>query len=133
MRVYTVYRPPGPDAGEEPILIRDGLSWPAFLFTGFWALWRGLWLLALALFAAEAALGVVLELAGVGAATRIAAALGLAFLIGCGANDWRRHGLARRGATFEGVVAAMGGDAALRRWCDLHPVDHVPVGRGGST
>jgi len=121
MRVYTVYRPPGPDAGEDPILIREGFCWPAFLFTAFWALWHGLWRVALALFAAEIALGAVLGLSGAGEATRFAAGLGLAFLVGCSANDWRRSGLARRGATFEGLVAASGDDAALRRWGDLHP------------
>ncbi|MEE8332835.1 MAG: DUF2628 domain-containing protein [Alphaproteobacteria bacterium] len=121
MRVYTVYRSPGPVAGDEPILIREGFSWAAFLFTGFWALWHGLWLVALALFAAEVALGVALEFAGVGDVTRAAAAFGIAFLIGCGAHDWRRSGLVRQGATFEGLVAANGIDAALRRWSDLHP------------
>ena len=121
MRVYTVYRPPGPTAGDEPILIREGFSWPAFLFTGLWALWHRLWLVALALFAAQAALGLALVFAGLGDATRIAAGLGIAFLIGCGAQDWRRAGLARRGAAFEGLVAANDADAALRRWGDLHP------------
>ena len=121
MRVYTVYRPPGPDAGEDPILIREGFCWPAFLFSAFWALWHGLWLVALALFAAEVALGAALELSGAGQATQLAAGLGLAFLIGCAANDWRRRSLTRRGAALEGIVAARGSDAALRRWGDLHP------------
>jgi len=123
MRVYTVYRPPGPDAGDDPLLIREGFCWPAFLFTAFWALWHGLWLVALALLAAEAALGAALEISGAGEATRLAAGLGLAFLVGASANDWRRRWLVRRGATFEGVVAATDDDAAIRRWGDLHPAN----------
>jgi len=121
MRVYTVHSPPGPTAGEEPILIKEGFCWPAFLFGGFWALWHGLWLVALAVFAAEGALAAGLALAGLSNTTQTAAGLALAFLIGCSANDWWRHDLARRGATFDGVVAASGADAALRRWGELHP------------
>ena len=50
--------------------------------------------------------------------------VGLAFMIWVGmeGNDWRRHGLARRGWRDGGVIAADSADAAMRRYWDLKAV-----------
>ena len=60
------------------------------------------------------------------AASLAAAGLAYGLIIGFGANDWRRAGLARRGWRQAGVVAAIDADAALRRHYDLHGVPGVP-------
>ena len=51
-----------PRSGDTAV-IKDGFSWPAFFFSFIWALFKRLWLLAIALFVAGMVarfLGVVL-------------------------------------------------------------------------
>jgi hypothetical protein len=47
MRTFKVFLPDGAEpaiAAERARFVRDGFSWPAFLFGPFWLLARGLWL-----------------------------------------------------------------------------------------
>ncbi|MDA0651780.1 MAG: DUF2628 domain-containing protein [Proteobacteria bacterium] len=121
MRVYTLHHPTGADVlQEDPVLVREGFNWYAAVFTGLWALWAGMWLVALLLFAAAAALLIGLELAGAERSVELA---GIRFsaIVGFCANDWRRAKLHRRGYRLQGVVAATNMDSARRRWFDLHP------------
>jgi hypothetical protein len=122
MRVYTVHSLPGADAFDDPpVLVREGFSWPAALFSGFWALWHGMWLFALLLFAIVAGLEAGLHVLGADPVVRGAVAIGFFLIVGFCGHDWRRARLARRGYRFEGVIAATGFDLAQRRWFDLHP------------
>ena len=125
MRIYTVHSLPGADALESPpILLREGFSWTAALLTGLWALWHGLWVAALLIFAAGAVVLGALGFAGANDATLWVAMSGVALVVGFGGHDWRRAKLARQGYRMEGVVAATGFEAALRRWFDMHPPGH---------
>ena len=122
MRVYTLHHPSGADVlTDDPVLIREGFNWPAAIFTGLWALWAGLWLVAALIFLAGAGLQVALELVGASQMVQIVAAIGLSAIIGFCANDWRRAKLHRQGYRLQGVVAASDMDSARRRWFDLHP------------
>lgn len=122
MRVYTYHDQPGASAlANEPVLIREGFSWPAALFSVFWALWYGLWRVALALLAVGAALEVGLAFFGADSLVQAVAGIGLATIIGFCANDWRRTKLGKQGYRLAGIVAADTVDAARRRWFDLHP------------
>lgn len=122
MRVYTLHYPSGADAlREEPILIKEGFNWVAAIFTGLWALWKGLWLVALVILVVSGGLQVALELVGADQTVHITAGLGLSVIVGFCANDWRRAKLRRRGFRLQGVVAAGDMDSARRRWFDMHP------------
>ncbi len=122
MRVYTLHYPTGADVlQEDPVLVREGFNWYAALFTSLWALWSGLWLVALLLFVAAAALLIGLEFAGAGRSVELAAGIGCSAIVGFCANDWRRDKLHRQGYRLQGVVAAANMDSARRRWFDLHP------------
>lgn len=50
MAIFTVHLPktaPGQlPASEKIVFLRDGFSWPAFLFGPFWLAWRRAWLAA---------------------------------------------------------------------------------------
>jgi hypothetical protein len=122
MRVYTVHIAPGE---TDPVLIKEGFSWPAFFFSLPWALWNRLWLVALLVVVVAGALDVSLMYAGLNEVVRFAAGLGYSVIVGYLANDWRRSRLARRGLRMEGIVAARGSDMARRRWFDLHPATIV--------
>lgn len=50
MAIFTVHLPPTA-AGQRPapekiVFLRDGFSWPAFIFGPFWLAWRRAWLVA---------------------------------------------------------------------------------------
>jgi hypothetical protein len=132
MRVYTVHmRPdsPLPDGGSVDggsvdggavdggvALVREGFSWPAFLFGPVWALALGLWVVAAALLAAGAVFGLAFELGGADFPMRAAIAVGFQALVGFTANDFQRWSLARRGFAEADLVAAPDLAAAERRY-----------------
>ena len=122
MRLYTVHIPVGGRIpGEEPILLKEGFCWPAFFFSFLWALWHRLWLVALLLVLASAALEAVMSQFGANDTLRGAVTLGVAVFVGATANDWRRRGLAKKGYRLTDIVAAGDEDAACRRWGDAQP------------
>jgi hypothetical protein len=120
VRIYLVHV--APDAGHsdpDPVLLKDGFSFSAFLFTGLWALWHRMWLVAALTFCGWILLEAALAFSA--AADELGLIVRLAFcaFIGFGANDWLSATLVRRGYDLAGVVAAPRPDAALRRWFDL--------------
>lgn len=126
MRVYTYHEVPGASPlVEDPILIKEGFNWPAALFTVVWAVWHGLWLVALIILAAGVALEAALYLLGADPITQMAASAGLAAIVGFGGNDWRRRALGKQGYRFEGLVAAESVESARRRWFDRYPPGQV--------
>ncbi len=122
MRVYTVHlRRHGLIPDQDLVLVREGFSFWAFLFTFVWALWHCMWWTALGLF-------IVMMAAGLGAETLLGSGLGsfavtlaLALAIGYLAGDLRCRDLQARGFAEVGVVAAPDADAALFRFLDQQP------------
>jgi hypothetical protein len=122
MRVYTVHiRRPPLDPQRDIRLVKEGFSWPALLFSVFWALWHHLWLVAAGIFAAELALASILELLGADPATRAAVSVGFSVLLGVLGNDIRRWTLFRRGYLQVAVVTGDDRDTAERRFWDQRP------------
>lgn len=127
MRFYTVHLP-GEDEGVggsadgaalgRAVLVREGFNWLAFFFAPFWALGEGLWLTALPLIAALAAIIVVPLALGLGPLLPVVLGLGYGVLAGMSANDWRRAGLAARGWRLVEVVAAPDRARALIRYSE---------------
>jgi len=104
------------------VLIKEGFSWPAFVFGILWALWNRLWIVAVVFLAAELALGFGLKLIGMGPEVQALASVGLALVIGFVANDLRSWSLGRwDGFEAEGVVAADGLQEAERRFLAERP------------
>ncbi|MFQ5784888.1 MAG: DUF2628 domain-containing protein [Alphaproteobacteria bacterium] len=119
MRVYTVHLDPLSVADDRgAVLVREGFSWGAALFTVFWALYRRLWGWAAVLLAADAALGLGVAWLGIDRPGETAVVVGYRVLVGCHANDWRRAGLGRRGRVFADIVAARNAGGAERRFFD---------------
>ena len=89
-----------PDRGF--VRVKTGFSWPAFFFGGFWAIAKGLWLVALAMLALD---GIIWFCSGYAAARQNdgLAAAGFVFQIaywairGRRANGWWRAKLLRQG------------------------------------
>ncbi|MEE2760090.1 MAG: DUF2628 domain-containing protein [Pseudomonadota bacterium] len=103
-------------AAEDAEAVKEGFSWPAFVLSGFWALWHCLWLAALTYFSANVILGVLLVMAGADALASSIATLALAAIVGWTANDFRRAKLQARGYTEQAPVIAGTGNVAISRY-----------------
>ena len=131
MRFYTVHLP-GNDVGAEDgtlgraILVREGFNWLAFFFAPFWALAEGLWLAAVPLIAALAAIVAVPQVLGLGLLLPVVLGLGYGVLAGMSANDLRRAGLAARGYRLVEVVAAPSRAQALIRYAEAMTPASMP-------
>ena len=122
MKVFTVYtRRHGLDPDRDIVFVKEGFCWPAFFFSVLWALWSRRWLVALGLFAAEAAASAVMVALNADLRSRLIVSVGLAAIIGVLGNDLRRWTLERRGFVLCDIVTGGDGDAAERRFFDRHP------------
>lgn len=121
MRVYTVHVPPFPHRESDPVLIKEGFCWPAFLFGPLWMLIHRLWLAFAVLVVITLILGVAADAFGLGQVPQAIVLLAIAVLVGAHGNDMRRHALVRRGYRDGGVVAARNYDEALTRYIDADP------------
>ena len=116
MRIYTVHIDPLSVADDRgAVIIAEGFSWPAAVFSIFWALYHGLWDWALVLLAAGLALSAAVGFSGLDGLGAVAVEIGFAALVGATSNDWRRWVLARRGYRLDDIVSAADmGDAEQR-------------------
>ncbi|MDE0059787.1 MAG: DUF2628 domain-containing protein [Defluviicoccus sp.] len=119
MRIYAAYIDPASLAEDRAVtLVKDGICWPALLFSFLWAAWHRMWWTALALFAGVAAALAGLAASGAHPATGLACVAALSVYIGGAANDWRCRGLERRGRRLAAVVAGRSADDAARRFLE---------------
>ena len=130
MAVYTVHEPPrrNDDAlahTERFTFVRDGFSWPAFLFAPLWMLRYRLWLALIVYLLVVFTLGAATRVLGDGDWLR-ATSLLVSLLVGFESSSLRRYGLARRGWKTLGVVVGDDLEAAERRFFDAWAAGSVP-------
>lgn len=120
MRCFTVHRrDTGLFTEPDAVLVKEGFCWPAFFFTVLWALWQRMWLVAFLILVVQVAAGVLSTWLGLVESAQYALTLGIMLIVGYGANDWRRHSLARRRYEETGVVCAGDRDEAELRMLQL--------------
>jgi hypothetical protein len=120
MAAYTLHldqnaRPGEGAALERAVVLRDGFSWWALMFQPLWFLWHRLWLAALVVIAAIAALAVTCSLLNVTAGATLTAQFALALFFAHEANAIRALTLARRGRPAVDTVIADDRDSAEAR------------------
>ena len=103
-KVYTAHVRGRGRIDADLVFVKDGFSWPAFFFTGIWALWHRLWLFALIVFASGFAVGFASDFLDLDPLTDAAVGLAWAVLVGYEANDARRRALARRDFDLKDIV-----------------------------
>lgn len=101
---------------REPVLLRDGFAWGAFVLGPVWLLLHRAWVSAGLSFAALLLTGALLPNPAAGIAT-----LALMVLLGLSANDLRGWALEQRGYAMHHVVAARSFDDALARLLTVRP------------
>ena len=122
MRHYTVHlRRHGLDPDRDIVLVKEGFSWPAFLFSFLWALRHRLWLASAAIFLAVAAVNAAIYWLRPDVLSQAVLSLGLGVIIGYLGNDLRRRKLTHQGFAFAGAVSGADPDQALRRYLDNQP------------
>lgn len=112
MKQYKVFKHP---TGVMEA-VKQGWSWPGFLFGPLWALAKKMWLLGGLYLAAAFLLAFVVELAGAGPDAGmffnlIGMIAGLIF--GAGGNQWREKNLTSRGYDLVGEVESTNPDGAI--------------------
>jgi hypothetical protein len=130
MAVYTVHEPPRLNDDvlrrtDRFAFVRDGFSWPAFLFAPLWMVRHRLWLALIVYLLVVFALSAATRALG-GGDWVLAIGLLVALLIGFEASTLRRYGLARRGWKTLGVVVGDDLESAERRFFDAWAAGHVP-------
>jgi Protein of unknown function (DUF2628) len=101
MKVYTTHCLPNAPR-EDALFIKDGFSWPAFLFPAIWFIIKRLWL-ALALYIlAVAVISATASATDLSGGSIFVILLGLNLILGFEANKLNRRALARRGFAEEG-------------------------------
>ena len=123
MRIYTVHQ----ETGGDMVLVKEGLCWPALLFTVLWALWHRMWWVALGLAVAAVALEGAAAAIGLDSVSQSALGLGYSVAVGTVAGDLRRRALERRGFHFVGVVCGADREAAELRALDAPTPAGVPA------
>lgn len=122
MRVYTVHmRRQGLDPDKDIVFVREGFSWPAFIFTFFWAAYHRLWLMSAVTVVLMVALGLGLSQLGLGDPVNGVIQLCFSVLFGFVAHDVRRFYLSRSGFTEQDVVVARDQTSAEQRYFDMNP------------
>jgi hypothetical protein len=109
VKSYTAHLKPG----EQPVLVKEGWSWGAFLFGPLWLAAQRAWLPAAALLALMVLLGAL-----PGGWVLVGA---LAVLAGLMGRDAVRWSLDRRGFECAAVLAARDEDTALGRLLTYRP------------
>ena len=114
MRTYSVHiRRHGLDFDRDVVVVKEGFSWPAFLFNIFWALWHRHWLAAIALFMIPLGIAIITNVIGLAPAGQTALSMGWSVIVGMLANDVRRYYLDRDGFVEDGITAGKSPDDAL--------------------
>jgi hypothetical protein len=119
--IYGPFSPLWPQPGAKSGAGQGRIFLAGILFSGFWALAHGLWVVAVGLFVGSGVLMGFLMLTEPAPITELAISLGYAVLIGFIANDLRRWTLEKRDYDLVGVVSGAGIDGAERRFLDNEP------------
>jgi Protein of unknown function (DUF2628) len=120
MAIYTVHLPPDattPDGvAEKALFVKEGFSFPGFIFTALWLLTKHLWLYALGYVAIIGL--VILAFSFFGWPMMVFGLVQalLAFLIGIEGHEWHRRKLAKRGFTHAGTISGPSLEECERRF-----------------
>lgn len=133
MRFFTLHERPGKAGGDPQVVaVASGFSWWAAIFPPLWLLRHRLWLGLVGYLLLSSIWGLALELGDIAEPAASVLALGLSFLIGAMAADYRRWTLERRGWRLMGVLRAGDAAEAEERYIRGHAVAAPPAGAGAS-
>jgi bacteriorhodopsin len=111
MKIYTVHvQPDRFKAKEQPIFLREGFNWMAFLFTFLWAFYNRMWLVGFVVLGVSLVVQAVATSVGLSELSVTAMQFGIQILVGMQGNDWLRAKLAKQGYILADISS---GDSLL--------------------
>ena len=121
LKTYTVHVKPATAKTSPDIrFVSEGFSWFALIFTGIWSMVHRVWWLLAMYVGYNIVLGYAMEERGLDVGVAMILQLGFHFLAGCGANDWLRDSLKRRGFETAAIVSGSNLGQAEQRFFDKH-------------
>lgn len=122
MAIYSVHvRRQGLDPDRDMVLIKEGFSWSAMIFTVIWALWNKLWLNTIVITMLLISTGVLGHALHLEPEFTGVVHMAIAIIFGYMANDLRRARLDRLGFEEVDLVYASSPLNAESRFFDRHP------------
>lgn len=121
MRLYTVHVNAEAAPDRRLLLVPEGFSLWAAVFTVAWALWHRLWIVAILFILVDVVMMTAMRGIGLDDALHPLLTVGLAILFGFLAGDLRRWTLGRGGYELRAVVSGADMLAAERRFLDHQP------------
>jgi hypothetical protein len=132
MTVYTVFLPgdaPSDElALERAVFVKDGFSFPAFVFGAFWLLAKRLWLAGLLLAVIAIALSVAGAVLGFPRPAAVIISLLLGLLVGFEGPSLLRRRMERRGYREAGVVSGRNLEECEQRFFAHYAPDTRSIG-----
>ncbi len=130
MKVYSVHlNPREKNPYENAAFIAEGFNLYAFIFTGFWAIFKGNWWMAVLFFGLHLGSGVYGNFIGLSAPSIAFLELGFRIMIGLSANDLWRAMLERKGWVTSDVVVAYSELEATHRYYERHLNGLMPASK----
>ena len=121
MRIYTVHvKPDEAEANFKPLFIKEGFNFAAFVLTLFWALYKRLWAVSLALIVVSVILMLIVKAHYITRITAIVLHLCIHFVVGFQANDWVRDRLRKQGYILSDITAADSYIRAQQRYLERY-------------
>ncbi len=125
LRVYTVHiNPTDLHPYEKAEFLKEGFNCFAFVFTGFYALYKRLWWSAFWIFFFNLMLSIAYQRGWLHAQSVAAVNLGFQVFIGYQANDWIRERLRRRGYIVADLTSGENALRAEQRFYDRFAASH---------
>ena len=122
MKQYKIFQHP---SGVTEA-VKQGWSWPAFFFSGIWAMVKKQWALGIGVLVGFFALGFFVALSFDNSSTgegfiNLAAVI-CNIIFGVQGNSWRENNLMSRGYEFKDTVSAANPEGALALFMKAKPV-----------
>ena len=116
-KTFTVYeKPEASDPADRMVLLREGFSFWAFMFTLFWLIYKRMWLVAVYYLVAAGAVMLLVDAWAIPEPYSMLAQLWLQLMLAYHAYDLQGWWLTRRGHRFAGVLVAESEMQAERRY-----------------
>lgn len=116
MKQFAIYQ--HPDGRFEAV--KQGWSWPGFLFGAIWTLVKRLWTIGLVIIAAAFVFQAIIVTSGSEELAAMSNVVGLiiAVVIGLNGNNWREKDLLKRSYKNQGIVEGANPDAAIANFVE---------------
>ena len=111
MALFTILEAPD-HKSDRLVVVKDGFSASALIFTVFWALWHRMWVISAILFALFVATGLLVNVLGINSTLGSALEIAIGLIFGFEARGLYIRSLEKAGYHMAGLIEASSREAA---------------------